>query len=511
MLDRAALRPPAFAASLTLALFSLLLPLTAPASAETRTVKVSGSVDATYLYKENFDLRKGNDTALVPMGNTVPGSPGSGSSVMDSNEAADWFMSAVQVEVAAELSGNASVVINLFNQRDWNSNVFDGGYDAAGTIIGASTANAAREFDLGVDLAYVTLKEAFCAPLTLTLGRQDITFGRGLILGDANTADPQGSIAADELSVMTSYDAARATLDLEPWTLDLAWISLAQGDANDRDSRDLFWLNANRRFSGYNAVWEGYLAADRDASTADNGAAVSDSERARSNRTYMAGTRAQFDPVANMTLGAEAAHQWGDYAADSTDPQFGQNREAWLFNLFGEYRWAEHAYQPYVGLEYALTTGDDTNSTGTFEGWNGLYWGSVYGVIRNDLETYYQTALIGDGAASSNLRTFFISSGFAPMEDLRVDGQFFWFWSQEDIVNSTHGGSQLIGGDLGTELDLSVTYDHTDDVTLSLGLAWFFPGDVYSAALTDGTDGATGQGPVDTAAKQASVGISVAF
>lgn len=488
-----------------LGVFALALAFTGTAFAETQTVKVSGSVDAKYIYKENFDLREGNEASLVPVTGTVPGTPGAGSSVTDSGDSADWFMSTVQVEIAADLTDNVSVVINLFNQRDWNSNQYDGG------TTGASAANTGNEFDLGVDLAYVTLKEAFYAPLTLTLGRQDIEFGRGLILGNWNIQDPNAGIIADEFSAVTSFDAARATLDFEPWTLDFVWANVAQGDANDDDSRDLYWLNVNYQFSEYNAEWEAYLGADKDNATADNATAVANAVHDRQNNTYVIGTRGQFDPVSNMTLGAELAYQWGDYAASATAAQFGQDREAFLFNVFGEYRWADHAYKPYVGLEYVHMTGDDTTNTGTFEGWNGLYRSPTYGVIHEYLETYYQTALVGDGNATTNLETFFVSAGFAPMEDLRIDGKFYWFWLNEDIINTTHGGSQLLGGDLGTELDINVTYDYTEDVTFSLGLAWFFAGDVYDSALTSNVAGANGQGEVNATATQAVAGVNVAF
>lgn len=485
-----------------LSVFALALAFSASAFAETQTVKVSGSVDAKWIYKENFDLRDGNDSALVPVTGTVAGTP-AGNSVTDSTDAADWFMSTVQVEIAADLTDNVSVVINLFNQRDWNANQYDGG------TTGASAGNTANEFDLGVDLAYVTLKEAFYAPLTLTLGRQDIEFGRGLILGNFQVQDPQASIVADEFSAVTSFDAARATLDFEPWTLDLVWANIAQGDNNDSDSRDLYWLNVNYQFSEYNAVWEGYLGADLDKATADNAAAAANQVSARANNTYVIGTRAQFDPVSNMTLGIEGAYQWGDQSTSATAAQFGLDREAWMFDIFGEYRWSDHAYKPYVGLEYVLFTGDDTTTTGEFEGWNGMFRSPTYGNIHDYLQTYYQTALIGDGATGNNLETFFISGGFAPMEDLKIDGKFYWFWLNEDIINTTHGGVQPLGGDLGTELDVNVTYDYTEDVTFSLGLAWFFPGDVYDSALTNNTVGS--QGAVNDTATQAVAGVNVTF
>lgn len=494
-----------------LGVFALAVALCAPAFAETQTVKVSGSLDAKWIYKKNFDLRDNNDISVVPLTATVPGSGANGNDETSSNDGADWFMSTAQVEIAADLTDNVSVVINLFNQRDWNANTYDAGATAT------ASSNTANEFDLGVDLAYVTLKEAFYAPLTLTLGRQDIEFGRGLVLGNWQIQDPQAAIIADEFSAVTSFDAARATLDFEPWTLDFVWINTAagQGDANDEDDRNFWFTNVNYQFSEYNAEWEAYFGYDDDNATADNPSQATPwTLTARNNETFVVGTRAQFDPVTNMTLGAEGAYQFGDFATTSVSVE-NSDREAWMFDIFGEYRWSDHAYKPYVGAEWFYTTGDETTAagaaTGSFEGWNGLFRSPTYGVIHDYLETYYQTALLGDGNSTGNLSTFFISGGFAPMEDLKVDGKFYWFWSDEDVYSTTSGAVQNVGTDLGTELDVNVTYDYTEDVTFSLGLAWFFPGDVYSGANTGATAGATNYGDIDATATQITSGVNVTF
>jgi hypothetical protein len=495
-----------------LGVFALALAFSASAFAETQTVKVSGSVAANWIYKEDFDLRDGNDTSVVPVSpaNNVPGVNKDGNDETVSNDAADWFMSTVQVEIAADLTDNVSVVINLFNQRDWNANSFDAGDTAT------ASSTLANEFDLGVDLAYVTLKEAFYAPLTLTIGRQDIEFGRGLILGNWQIQDPQSSIIADEFSAVTSFDAFRATLDFEPWTLDFVVLNTVSGqnDANDEDDRNFWFANVNYAFSEYNAEWEGYLGADYDKATADNTAVTSAATLGRTNKTYVVGTRAQFDPVSNMTLGGEVAYQFGEQATNvrTTLPA---DREAWLFDVFAEYRWSDHAYKPYVGLEYFFTSGDETTpagaATGAFEGWNGLFRSPTYGVIHDYLETYYQTALVGDSASSTNLQTFFISAGFAPMEDLKIDGKYYWFFTDQDVISTTNTNPQDVGNELGTELDVNVTYDYTEDVTFSLGLAWFFPGDVYSGANTNSTIGNVNHGEVDSTATQITTGVNVTF
>ena len=492
--------------------------LAGPALAETQTVKVSGSLDIIHLYRDDFDLRSGNEASVVPAGSgVVPTSPTGAASASYSDDAADWFMSIVQIEVAADLTDNVSVVINLFNQRDWNAHTW------CVPAIGQAQcgANTIEEFDVGIDLAYVQMKEIFYAPLTLTMGRQDIEFGRGLIFGNFQIQDPQGTIVADEYSAVTSFDAFRATLDFEPWTIDfvaanpaLGGAAAGQGDPNDEDDRWFWWVNVNYQFAEYNAEWEGYIALDHDRAT--NSAAASPTVRGTSvDKTYVVGTRAQYDPVENLTVGGEVAYQWGDFYGGTNPLVLAQDREAWLLNLFGTYTWLDNAYTPWLGLEYVYLSGDERGG-GDFEGWNGLFRSPTYGVIREYLDVIYQTALSTDAGitgptAVTNHQHFAVSGGLSPMEDLSLDGTFYWFWTDEDVITSVASGSQNLGDEVGTELDLNVTYAYTEDVTFGVGLAFFWPGDIYDNYTVQQTPGGVGHGPVNDNATSITSSVNVVF
>ena len=56
------------------------------------------------------------------------------------------------------------------------------------------TAPPGATGELELDLAYVQMKEIFYSPLTLTLGRQDLWFGRGFIIGNNNRAWDQQTL-----------------------------------------------------------------------------------------------------------------------------------------------------------------------------------------------------------------------------------------------------------------------------------------------------------------------------
>jgi hypothetical protein len=497
-----------------LAVLALAVAFCAPAFAETQTVKVSGALDAYWFYRHNLDLRDGNDSGAIPESFTVPASPvqGSGSSSPTANgrnqsDGDNYFMSIAQIEVAADLTDNVSVVIRLLNQRDWNADAFRSSQqetaEPEGTV-GIGSENDEDEFDVVVDLAYVQMKEIFYAPLTLTIGRQDLWFGRGFVLG-ANYQDHNNSIQADEFTGTLAFDAARATLDFAPWTLDFVFASIDENRHDPEDDRHFWWVNVNYQFAEYNAEAEVYGMADVDkatlASAATGSALTVDTPRTSAdNVTYMLGTRAQFDPIPQITLGGEIAWQFGDYFSSAAAIE--RDRSALGGELFGEYRF-DNQWKPMIGLQYVFFSGDaGTSTTDDYDAWNGLFRGPTYGDIRDWQEVFYETALAVDQPAGTNQQHFAIYSSIMPLEDMKIDGFFYWFWTDEDIIS----GATTLEQDIGNELDIHVTYNYTEDVTFGTWLAWFWPGDLFDNQIGGGTAGDT-----DATAFQTVSSVKVAF
>src|SRR3989344_4017240 len=106
---------------------ALAVAFCAPAFAETQTGKASGALDAYWFYCHNLDLRDGNDAGSIPQGVVVPTSPVTDAvnSTINQSDGDNYFMSIAQVEVAADLTDNVSVVIRMLNQRDWNADAFE--------------------------------------------------------------------------------------------------------------------------------------------------------------------------------------------------------------------------------------------------------------------------------------------------------------------------------------------------------------------------------------------------
>jgi hypothetical protein len=308
---------------------ALVVAFATTASAETQNVKVSGDISVYSLWRDNYDLDKDRVEDSGATGHT------------SYEDAQNYFMSIAEVQVDADLTDNVSTCIRLVNQRDWDDPDLSG-YDATGSspATGGDEIND-NNYEVIVDLAYVTLKEMLYSPLTLTVGRQDLWFGKGFIIG-AKQRDPEVNIAADEYTAINSFDAIRATLDYDPWTIDLVYSKIEENTTQtinpigDNDDVDLWGANVGYIFDSYNGEAEGYVWYLDDRSDLDdvNNVTVS-------NDIITLGLRGSFDPVEDATIALEGAYQIGDYRYwnGTTAGTVTRDREAMAFDVMGEYRW----------------------------------------------------------------------------------------------------------------------------------------------------------------------------
>ena len=456
-----------------LLVLALAIAVAAPAYAETQNVKVSGAIDAYWFYRINYDMLDNNDASIVPVLGTVP-SQSHGTSAINRSEADDFFRTNTQIEVTADMTDNVSAVVNLTNQRDWNSNQLNTTTNPART---AGDNVAADEYDIELDLAYVQMKEIFYSPLTLTIGLQDIWLGRGFIVGNNNLNwDRQNITTADEYSVQTAFDAVRATLDFNPWTVDLIYAKIDENNPNPEDDRDLWVAYVNYKFAEYNAVADGYFVGEVDRAT------VSGTSGSFNNETDTLGLRAQFDPISQITLGGEIAYEFGQYRSAITSPS--RDRNAWAANLFGTYKW-DNTWKPSATLEWVHFSGEEdmgAAATTEYKAWNALFRGKFWTAYGDFREFVYATAQGDDQPATTNQDFVQVKGAMKPLNDLLIEASYTYFWVPERI-HQTAGvlTSPSENDNLGSEVDFQATYDYTDDVAFGLLLGWFIPGDFYNS------------------------------
>ncbi|MBU4376500.1 MAG: alginate export family protein [Candidatus Omnitrophica bacterium] len=458
-----------------LCLVALLVAITLPVYAETQSIKLSGDIIMRWIDRKNYDFNQWNANGVAV-------------GTRDNNAAdANYFMTTAEIQLDADLTDNVSATIRVVNQRDWNVRIWDGGDHINGYVYPSDTGHTASndEFKIDVDLAYVTLKEFFFAPLTVKIGRQDLWYGKGFIIGANGWQDPQHQLSGDEWSVLNAFDAVRATWDASPWTLDLVYAMILENDIGANDDEQLYGANLGCDLSQYNnAEAELYYFIKNDRSLRKVAGGGASSAMKDGNTVHTIGMRGSFDPHEAITLWAEGALQVGTYYRGTTQIDE-RPRGAGAVDVGGEMRlWQDqYAWKPKLGAEYIYYSGEkideDVNNTDhRYGGWDRMYRGKVDSAIH-EWYNYLYTNSINNATVNdrgdTNLHQFILMGSLQPMDNLKVSGRWIDFWLAQDAINVFGGGNRHVGN----ELDVELNYDYTEDVSFGLLGAWFWSGDHY--------------------------------
>ena len=465
-----------------LALVALGMVVTSlPSFAEVQNVKVGGDVTVRAFHRENLDLRQEDDGAeFLGVAPTL-------------DDEDDFIMQTTAVNIGADLTENVAANIRITNERDWDST-------------GSTTENRT---DIDLSQAYITLKELFYAPLTLRVGTQPISWGRGFILGSNLLPgilgigdDRNAAITANEFTDFTAFDAIRATFDLSgvagmPVTLDAVYIKSDENTAGIPDDVNIIGFNLGTRADSMNAEFETYYVNERDRNEDVLGAARAGGRTENEGSVNTLGVRGSAKPAEGIQTWAELAYQFGRRNPDPSDLLVGGDaQQAWAANLAADYTFADVASSPKVGVEWRFYSGKDVQ--GAVGGWDPVAPGyfttalrefqtsaSIAGFYPND-----QTCVAGGTSgttipctsAATNQHEIGLYSSFTPIEDLLVAPRLSWFWHDVGAIPSSNAGvraSSKRESYVGMEWDTVVNYSYTDDVQLGLIYALFAPGSVY--------------------------------
>lgn len=424
-----------------IAVMSLAILGTAFAAVE--NVKVSGDINTEGVTR---DLSLGNTT--------------------DNDD--QFVFSQVRLRFDSDLTEGVSAVVRLINERIWGGDASSGvgdaerGHDSTGGT------------DVQLDLGYIELKEFVYQPLTVLVGRQELRFGNGLIIGDSDSnrraSASKVPIALRDLTLRKSFDAVRGVLDYTPWTIDIIFAKVEENDLNTNDDVTVVGANAAYDWSSYNGVSEAYFFSVNKAPLTTN--TTNDSN----NKVYVLGGRAQADLSDKLTLGAETAWQFGDYRASATAHQ---HLNAYAAQLLAEYKLLD-AKNTKLGLNYTYLSGDNGTGSG-YNGWDPLF------------EDQTPAELINIYFANTNMQYWKASASTMPREDITVGLDYTYARLVQDnastsltLTNTTAANAGTISlntveeKEIGHEIGLWGLYDYTEDVQLKLCGSWFIPGDVFA-------------------------------
>jgi len=128
-------------------------------------------------------------------------------------------------------------------------------------------------------------------------------------------------------------------------------------------------------------------------------------------------------------------------------------------------------------LLYAYFSGEnfdwDSMITDSYRGWNPMFENQSYGHVANAL------------MPQTNVQLWGIMGTAKPMEDITVKGEYYQYWFVNPWpVLFNYWGDALLMDDTqrfaGQELDLTLTYDYTEDVQFNLLTGWFMPGKSFA-------------------------------
>jgi len=382
-----------------------------PAFSAVENIKVGGDLTMYGINRQNF----------FPFGSGPDG--------------VDHFQTSMRIYVQAQLTDNVEAMVRLINERVWNDGD-DLGDDYEQTI--------------GLDLAYIKACGIGLDGLDLTIGRQEIQLGEGLVVGSAyvpywNYPDGNTWIMAEDLGLQKAFDAIRLDYKASNAPVDVtAFMARIEEWLSDTYDTNLYGLNVGYNFQNA-ARLEGYYVRAQHMNDIDE------------NSTTV-GVRAT-GTFAGFGLKGEYARQIGEMWP-------GVDNEGWAMQLGGQYNF-EAAISGNVHANLNLYSGNDGSSDNT--GWTTLWPANTatrIGAINYAIVTGMQGA-----PGLQNAQVINLGAGLKPVEKIGIGIDWFNVKYLEDTPWS--GSEDAVGN----EIDASVTYAYTEDLSFGLQYGILMTGD----------------------------------
>lgn len=354
--------------------------------------------------------------------------------------------------------------------------------------------NPNPESDGPMDLhqAYVTLGNHKEFPLSLKVGRQELSYGDERIIG-----------AFGWNNIGRVFDAAKLRWQNPYFGADFFTSRVVIPDDNNFNmSNDYDW------FSGFYAATklipkqttEFYLLSRNTSaqSPSINGANAPALLKGPSARDiYTTGVRIKSTPgeLGNWDYTGEFMGQFGHFN-DPALPTANQSLEHQAFAIFAGagYTWTQASYAPRLGLEYNFGSGDSNPTDGKHETFENLF------------PTNHKFYGYMDFLSLQNIHNVRLTSSIKPLPRLTLTGDYHLFWladthdSLYTAAGARRGGLAPTPGNgyginpnydsyVGSEADLVASYSISPQAALEIGYGHFFVGKYVKQSLAAPTLG----------------------
>jgi hypothetical protein len=329
---------------------------------------------------------------------------------------------------------------------------------------------------LDLHQAWVALGDPKQFPLTLKVGRQELSYGDERLVG-----------AFDWNNIGRVFDAAKARYERDALWVDAfaGRVVLANdGRFNVANDYDWFWgVYASSRAAVPRQETQLYVLARNtspESPVATTGRPQAGGPGARD--IYTIGLRVKSLPgqFGGWDYEAELAGQFGDFY----DATLGRRleHEAFAAHVAGGYTWRQFQTAPRLGLEYNYASGDNDPTDGRHRTFENLF------------PTNHKFYGYMDFVSWQNLHNVRLSAALKPAKGVTVTADYHLFWLAETadyfyavsgLPRRTGGYSLAPGNDgfVGSELDLVATCAIRSFGALQAGYGHFFRGDYVRQSL----------------------------
>ena len=306
--------------------------------------------------------------------------------------------------------------------------------------------DAGKNEPVNVYQAYIQADDMLNYPVSMRAGRQEMSYGTELLIGDRDFF--QNGLSFDAVKLM--YEDGDLAVDA--WWSKQVELGTQQSDG-DTD------------FYGIYGTWRGVEDMIIDAYVL----LVRQGATAETDNQYTVGARAAgalLDTGIDYNL--EVATQFGEDG-------LGRDYEGWLLDLLVKYT-IEAEYDPAVFAGYTFSTGDGDPGTGDAEAF-------TFPFTDNHARWGYS-----DVVGLGNMNVIKIGGSMCPRDKLTVIAQALWFLAHQDEDAVMGVPSNSNDDNVAQELDLSLVYDYTEDLQFELTYGHIFADDWIEDSLPDDDD-----------------------
>ncbi|MCM8800836.1 MAG: alginate export family protein [Candidatus Omnitrophica bacterium] len=374
-------------------------------------------------YAEVQNVKVGGDLTMLALSRY-------GFNLSEPKSDAGGLVTVARVRIDADLTDNVGVTLRLLNERPWGSLEED-----------------AQNTDIDLDLGYVTLKEFLYSPLVLIIGRQEIHLGSELLIGDVDTNQTANVSASAlpagtrDLSARKAFDAIVGVLDYSPLKLTLGFAKGNEGNLTaSGDDVNVWVANVDYDFGRMDTLGQlYYVLVERKKQDVNN-----------------IGARIVSKPIDNLSLSAEFCYQ--SMRRPSNEGK--GHRSDYALIVGANYTFPNVTWSPSLGIDYSRLS----------DNWYVMFENMTPSDIANVL------------FANTNAQVIGLTATTKPMEDLTARLRFANFRLVNEISSFTNEWNSYTMTNkkyLGNEVDLTLTYDYTEDVQFGLSTGVFLPGKAF--------------------------------